>query len=549
MANDVFSIDKDLSITYFNSTLGSYVEIVADSFEIDIDRGIDVENGVFADGAVGTAVVKLVKKNLSDFLGTPGYKAGDLFYIKYTPEPDTAPLVKNTIFAGYITNVSMGYVNESKTLEITISANDVMRFVMNVVIASHSITGTVTQRSYRNCMINLFSAISAASVVSPSGVSLTAVGAGASGTTQRAFTWLSTPAGEILSRINDAELGWFWGNKDTANNVKYMTRADVSTKQAVAYVSGNPTVSNVHYNNFIYNGDFEVNTTGWTTFAGGTTLSRVTSTYYTGIASLRVANSLTTGSLYSIATSSGMTAIPNSKYRASIWVKGEVNAKDARVQIAYKNTGGTTLQLDTGAFTAMNTSTWTLLEVTSVAPINTAFIELRVQINKTSAAISSMFADNAKIEDLTTIRDNHFCLDSIDLKYDTDTLVNKAVVIDSTSGTRYPASNSGSISAYSEHAGEFRVDLDPAGASTFGALATRIANAATIKQVQGVSTPAIRDDGRTALVVNYEIGDTLQVEFAQDPLAPLQIVSIISRINHVITPDLWIMNIGLWRGI
>jgi hypothetical protein len=91
MANDVFDIALDLSIRYFNSTLGAYVEIVADSFEIDIARGIDVENGVFAEGAIGTATVKLVKKSLTDFLGTPGYKSGDQFDIRYRPNPDTLP--------------------------------------------------------------------------------------------------------------------------------------------------------------------------------------------------------------------------------------------------------------------------------------------------------------------------------------------------------------------------------------------------------------------------------------------------------------------------
>lgn len=549
MANDVFDIKTDLSIRYFNDTLAAYVDIVADSFEVDIDRGVEIEQGVFASGSIGVATVKLKKKNLADFLGTPGYKAGDLFQVRYRPNPDTAPTTYNIIYSGYIQNVSMGYINEFGILEITIVANDVMRYCMNQVLPSFSITGTVTQRSFRNSMINLVGALSAASTYSPFGVSLTAIGAGASGTTQRADTWINKPAGEIFQRFVDAELGWFWGDKDVPNNVDYMARTDVDTKKAVAYVPGNPTVSNVHYNNFIYNGDFEVNTSGWTTFAGGTTLSRVTSTYYTGIASLRVANSLTTGSLYSIATSSGMTGIPDRKYRASIWVKGEVNAKDARVQIAYKNTGGTALQVDSGAFVNMNTSSWVQLQVTSVAPINTAFVELRVQINKTSAAISSMFADNAKIEDLTVIPTNHFCMDSISLNYDSDILCNRAVVIDSVGGVRYVASNATSIATNGLRADEFTANLDPAGASTFATLATRIANAATIKQVAGVTFPVVRDDGLVGTIANYDIGSTLQVEFAQDPLPTLQQVSIVSRINHIITPDLWLMNIGLWRGI
>lgn len=538
MANDVFNIKTDLSIRYLNATSGMYVEIVADSFEVDIDRGIDVENGVFAEGAIGTATIKLVKKNLSDFLNTPGYKASDPLDIRYRPFPDTNPSIYNMLFSGTIQNVSMNYINESQNLEITIVANDSMRKFQNTVLASHSVAGTVTQRSFRNCMINLATAI---------GFTLSPGGAGASGTTQRAFTWINTPAGEIVSKFLDAELGWMYSLNN--GTLSYLARTDVATKQAIAFSPGSPTISNVHFTNLITNSSFEVNTTGWTTFAGGTTLSRVTSTYYSGIASLRVANSLTTNAVYSFATNAAMTGVVDRKYKASIWVKAETNVKDARVQIAYKNSGGSTLQLDSGPFTNLNTTDWTELSVTSVAPINTASVELRVQVNKTSAAISSMFADLGKIEDLTNISGAHYCLDNISLDYDSDRLVNKCVVIDGTAGTKTVASNAGSIAANGEQSGTFTVDFDPAGASTYAQWATEVVNSATIKQISQVSVPVVRDDGKAGDIADREPGSTIQVEFAQDPLPALQVVSIISRVNHIITPQMWMMNIGLWRGM
>ena len=394
MPNDVFNIATDLSIRYFNQTISAYVDVVADSFEIDIDRGVQVEQGVFASGAVGVATVKLVKKNLADFLGTPGYKAGDLFDIRYKPTPDTAPTTYNTIYSGYIQNVSMGYINESGTLEITIVANDVMRYYMNQVLTTFSVTGTVSNRSFRNCMINLNSALSTASTFSPAGTILNPIGAGASATTQLAFTWTNEPAGTILQRFLDAELGWAWGSKSSPNTVSYMARADVDTKKAVTFTTGNPTASNVH----------------------------------------------------------------------------------------------------------------------------------------SSSA-------------------NHYCLDSINLNYDSDLLVNRAVVIDSVTGVRTVASNATSISTNGLRADEFVVNLDPAGASTYATLASRIANAATLKQVYGVAVPVIRDDGKAGTIADFEIGDTLQVEFAQSGLPTLEVVSIVSRINHIITPQHWEMNIGLWRGI
>jgi hypothetical protein len=545
MANDVFDIALDLSIRYFNSTLGAYVEIVADSFEIDIDRGIDVENGVFAEGAIGTATVKLVKKNLTDFLGTPGYKSGDQFDIRYRPQPDTLPFNYNIIYAGWIQNVSMTYINESQTLEITITANDAMKLFQNTLIPSFSVTGTVVNRSFRNCMINLTAAINAATTY-PGGISLTALGAGASGTTQRAFTWTSTPSGEIASKFMDAELGWYFtGN---GGGVQYLTRTDVGTLQAVTYTAGNPTVSNVHFTNLLTNGTFEVNTTGWSP-GTSVTLTRDTAQFYSGVASMRVNSTATTSTAYTFQTNTTMTAVANSKYKASIWVKAQTNTPTARVQIAYINAGGTTLQLDSSAFIAVNTSGWTEFAITSVAPVGTSRVELRVQANKTSAAIGSLWADLAKIENLTTISANHFCLDNINLQYDSDILVNKCVVIDGTAGTRTVASNTASITASGEQSGTFTVDLDPAGASTYAQWATEVANAATIKQVYGVTVPPVRDDGVIGNIANWGVGTTLQVEFAQDPLPALQVVSIVSRINHIITPQHWEMNIGLWRGM
>jgi len=548
MANDVFNIKTDLSIEYFNTSLSAWVEIVADSFEVDIDRGIDVENGVFVQGSIGTATVKLVKKNLSDFLGTPGFKAGDRFNVSYRNLPDSQPTYYVNLFGGYIQNISMIYINESQTLEITIVANDIMRWALNANLPTYSVAGTTVQRSFRNVMTSLFGAIStAASAIG--GVTLFAGGSGGSSTVQRAFTWINTAGGEILSRFMNAELGWIWSEKDDANRVGYLTRADIATLKAVAYNPANATVSNVHYTDLVTNGTFEVNTTGWSP-GTSVTLTRDTSTFYAGIASLRVNSTATTSTAYTFQSNTTMTAVANSKYKASMWVKAQTNTPTARVQIAYMNSGGTTIQLDSGPFTALNTTGWTKIDVTSVAPTGTVRAEVRVQANKTSAAVASYFADNIKLQNLTTISNNHYCLDNLLLKYDSDLLVNKAKVTEIGSATSAVASNATSIAANGQQANSYSVEYDVANSSTtLAQLATRIADSATIKQVQQVTVPIVRDDGRTSDIAGQEIGNTLQVEFAQDPLPPLQVVSIISRINHVITPQHWEMNINLWRGI
>ena len=537
MANDVFDIKTDLSIRYLNAGTGLYVDIVADSFEVEIDRGINIDNGVLAEGAIGTATIKLVKSNLSDFLGTPGYKASDPIEIRYRPFPDTNPLIYNPLFTGNIQNVSMRYINESKTLEITITADDLMRKFQNTVLASHSVTGTVVNRSFRNCMTNLATAL---------GMTLSAGGAGASGTTQRVANFQNETGGSIVSKFLDAELGWLYSLNN--GTLSYLTRSDVATKQAIAYVAGNPTISNVHYSDLMVNGTFEVNTTGWTP-GGSVTLTRDTAQFYAGVASMRVNSTATTSTVYNYLNTTTMTAVANSKYKASMWVKAQANTPTVRVQIAYMNSGGFTIQLDSSPFTAVNTTGWTQMEVTSVAPTGTVRAEVRVQANKTSAAIASHWVDNVKLQNLTNISPSHYCLDNIVLNYDSDTLVNKCVVIDGTTLTKTVASNAGSIAANGEQSGTFTVDFDPAGASTYLQWATEVVNSATIKQVSQVTVPVIRDDGVAGAIADAQPANVIQVEFAQDPLPALQVVSIMSRVNHIITPQHWEVNIGLWRGI
>lgn len=697
MPNDVFEISRDLSIRYYNPTTAGWTQIIADSVEVEIDQGIDIEDSVYAKGSIGTCTVKLVKKNLSDFLSTPGYQAGYPIEIAYRPFPDSNPGIWNLLFYGTIQNIAMGYANESQSLMIEITANDSMRKFQNTIVSPFSVTGTVAQRSYRNCMINLFNAV---------GVSFNPGGSGASATTQRSFTWLNTPAGEIASQFLDAELGWVYPLKN--GSLSYLTRTDVATKQAIPYVNGNPTISNVHYSNLLTNGNFETNTSGWTS-PSSTVLSRDTSTFYNGLASMNVSTNYVTnsffdsniagwsgygstivfrgtvfyssaggtyppyegtgflntatpglppGSLYiaqnnafSLPITAGVnytvsarnrtywptqvaiginwygaggfisqtnsgpitssnlvwkevthsavapagtikaevvcfTVTSGSGYEESGWdnfmleetsgrnfsygtqtntvmnfsgldkVKGSVriknltNTSSVRLDLVYLNSGGSPISTTTGNQIAINRTDWTEITATGIAPIGTDRVQMNVTGIKTAAGPGVMYLDNAKLENLTRISGAHYCLDEISLKYDSDDLVNKAVVIDKTTLTRTVASNTASITAYGEQSGEFTVDFDSAaGPTTFANLASEIVNASTIKQVQQVSVPVIRDDGRAGDIADREIGSTIQVEFAQDPLPPLQVVSIISRINHVITPQIWMMNIGLWRGM
>ena len=241
MANNVWDIKSNLRIEYFTGPGGYWVAIQADSYSVDIDRGITVEQGVFARPDVGTAKVEMMKSSLSDLVTGPAYKSNQPFRIRYQPAPDTAPTVYNTIFYGFIQNVSMSYVAEAKKLGITISAYDTTKILCNSRIDVFTVSGSLTNRGFRTVMNNLATKIASID----SRVSLSQAGSTASSTQQYAWSYVDVSSGEILNQLLDAELGWCYSQRSGANQF-YLTRGDVNALQATSWSSSNPTVSNIH---------------------------------------------------------------------------------------------------------------------------------------------------------------------------------------------------------------------------------------------------------------------------------------------------------------
>ena len=129
MANNVWDIKNDLVVEYQTGSPATWYAIQADVFQLDIDRGITVEQGVLARPDVGQMTVQLVKKDLTDLVTGPAYKANMPIRVKYRPSPDTAPTTYFTIFYGFISTVSMQFNVESQKLDITIQADDTTKIL------------------------------------------------------------------------------------------------------------------------------------------------------------------------------------------------------------------------------------------------------------------------------------------------------------------------------------------------------------------------------------------------------------------------------------
>jgi hypothetical protein len=260
MANDVWDIKSNLRIDYY--TAGVWTTIQADSYTVDINRGIQVEKGVFARPDVGMATVQMMKKSLSDLITGPAYKSNMPFRVSYQPAPDTSPSVYYTIFYGFIQNVAMSYISEAKKLGITITANDTTKILCNTRLSTFTISSGA---GFRSVMGNLATAVAGVD----SRVSLNQNGTAAGSTN---FLPLQNPldviSGDVLNQLLDAELGWSYSQRSGANQW-YLTRLDVDALQSTAWSSSNPTVSNIHtsstnhycmdYMDLTYNSDRIVN--------------------------------------------------------------------------------------------------------------------------------------------------------------------------------------------------------------------------------------------------------------------------------------------------
>jgi hypothetical protein len=242
-----FDIKTQLRIQY-ESPAGTWNSIQADSFELEIDRGIDVEAGVLAKPSIGTATIKMMKSSMADFINGPAYQSNQRIRIEWQNISTWQPL-----FYGFIQNIEMAYVatakvsgnsNQRGKLQVTLTAYDMGKIALNTLVPSFTTGASNSTRSYRGVMAGLASAITAID----SRYSQSQFGSTASSTYQQASYFFDPQtAGSIYEKFLDAELGWLWASPFSSGGMAYMTRADVATQKALSWdPTGRVVVSNVH---------------------------------------------------------------------------------------------------------------------------------------------------------------------------------------------------------------------------------------------------------------------------------------------------------------
>ena len=216
---------------------GTWNSIQCDTFEVSIDRGIDVQEGVFARPSVGTAEIRLMKSSLADFINGPDYQSNQRIRIEWLNGSFYDPL-----FYGFIQNIEMSYVVEAKSLQVNITANDMGRIALNTDIPL-MIVGSGSSRSFINVMNQLEALIKA----TDSRYDVTQFLTGGSSTfQQQSYAFEETNSGAIYQHLLDAELGWLWASPFSDGDMEFMTRTDVATQKGSAWDSTALTVSNIH---------------------------------------------------------------------------------------------------------------------------------------------------------------------------------------------------------------------------------------------------------------------------------------------------------------
>lgn len=232
----IFNIKTDVAVMYSNDNGATWTNIESDTYELTIERGIAIEQTVFARPNVGTLSVSLMKGSLGDFIGVPGYKTGSLIQVRVQ--------ATSTIFFGKITNIAMEYIVESKQLKVQIDAEDYMKVFLNTLLSTFSINGstpTAATKNFKYIIADLNTQVQAID----SNLGLIQMGTAGGLTYFNATGYVDVIAGDILNMLLDAELGWCWADMQTGNCF-YMTRNDIGALKATAWSSGADIISNVH---------------------------------------------------------------------------------------------------------------------------------------------------------------------------------------------------------------------------------------------------------------------------------------------------------------
>lgn len=130
MANDVFSIKNNVNVEFYIPTVGNWIwgvsqwdrgdvwggssssmawsDLVCEVVNVQVERGVEVEQGVFLTAPVFSAEL-LLQSDTYDPFTSGTLHVGTQVRVTFEPQPDTAPGVTSNLFVGQIDSFSVSY--------------------------------------------------------------------------------------------------------------------------------------------------------------------------------------------------------------------------------------------------------------------------------------------------------------------------------------------------------------------------------------------------------------------------------------------------------
>ena len=159
MANDVFTLKNNLSIEFYipnantfvwgvsswddggvwdsNPSSLSWQNLTCETFDIEMTNGCDVQSGIFNSPSSSEASISIQGATYDPF-STGVIHAGTQIRINIEPNPDTAPGVTETIWAGYVRDFSASYNQQGNNI-VVINAVDSMQDFLNRKVATYTV--------------------------------------------------------------------------------------------------------------------------------------------------------------------------------------------------------------------------------------------------------------------------------------------------------------------------------------------------------------------------------------------------------------------------
>lgn len=221
MANDVINLRDNVKVEFYIPTAGNWIwsvstwdggdvfggssssmawtDLLCETFEIEIERGCDVNSGILLNPGKSVASIKMQSATYDPFAnGT--IHAGTPVQVSVETNPDTDPGAWTTIFTGNVGSFSTSYTADGLN-QINIVAVDAMQAFLNTRLASYSITAGSTAADNIDALVTAYW---------PGSWYLDTDFI----TQLAATTYTDTTIGEIMNDLLNSELGYLWASRD-----------------------------------------------------------------------------------------------------------------------------------------------------------------------------------------------------------------------------------------------------------------------------------------------------------------------------------------------